>query len=68
MVKPLYGLRDSGAYWHKTFSRHLRSDFTMTPTTEDLSMNVRKLKWKLSEVIGSYVGDNIATGTETFDK
>lgn len=38
LLKHLYDLSDSGDYWHVTFSKHLRDDLMMTPTTGDLSL------------------------------
>lgn len=35
--KPLYGLTDSGNYWHDTMKQHLKGDLNMNQTTDDLA-------------------------------
>lgn len=55
IVKFLYGLSDSGDYWYETFSKHLRKDFRMEPSTGDMYFYYRKVNGKLSGIIGSYV-------------
>ena len=42
-MKPLYGLADSGDYWGKTFSTHLRDDLGMTTATGDGALFLQKL-------------------------
>ncbi len=38
LLKPLYGLSDSGDYWNATMSRHLREDLLMKPSALDISL------------------------------
>lgn len=33
ILRPLYGLADSGDYWHATFLKHLKSDTNMQSTS-----------------------------------
>ena len=35
LLKPFYGLTDSGDYWHNTFTSHIREDLHMVPTISD---------------------------------
>lgn len=66
LLKPLYGLSDSGDYWHATFSNHLIHDLDMTSTTGDLSLFFKVVEGKLRGMTGAYVEDTIGTGTKDF--
>lgn len=68
LLKPLYGLSDSGDYWHSTFSNHLTRDLNMTLTTGDLSLFFRVVEGKLRGMTGAYVDDIIGTGDAAFEK
>jgi hypothetical protein len=37
LLRPLYGLADSGDYWHSTFLKHTKSDLEMITTFTDAS-------------------------------
>ena len=67
LLKPLYGLTDSGDYWHQTFSRHLKEYLTMRPTAGDLSLYIRRIHDELEGLVGAYVDDSIGTGTTDFE-
>lgn len=41
LKKPLYGLSESGYYWHETLFNHLIGDLCMTPATSDLILFYR---------------------------
>ena len=68
LLKPLYGLADSGDYWHITFSSHLRRDLQMIPTLNDLSLFFKTVKGELAGMIGAYVDDTIGAGTAQFSR
>lgn len=68
LLKPIYGLSDSGDYWHATFSNHLIRDLGMTSTTGDLSLFFKVVEGQLREMTGAYVDDTIGTGTTKFEK
>lgn len=68
LLKPLYGLADSGDYLHKTFSKHLRQDLMMTPTSGDLSLFFKVVKGKLCGLTGAYVDDTIGAGDAQFEQ
>lgn len=66
LLKPLYGLSESGDYWHETFFKHLHEDFGMTPTAGDLSFFFKIVRGKLQGMIGTHVDDTISAGTGFF--
>lgn len=66
LLKPLYGLADSGDYWHVTFADHLRQQLGMTPATGDHSLFFKTFKRKLIGLIGAYVDDTIGAGNRQF--
>lgn len=68
LLKPLYGLSESGDYWHETFFRHLQDDMHMTPTTGDLSFFFKAVHGKLKGVVGTYVDDTLCAGDPVFEK
>ena len=67
LLKPLYGLSDSGDYWHVTFTRHLTEELGMTHTTGDLSLFFKVIHDELSGITGAYVDDTIGAGTPAFE-
>ena len=67
LLRPLYGLSDSGDYWNTTFSKHIKEDLKMTPTIEDYSFFFKKTRGKLVGVPGTYVDDIVSSGTEAFE-
>lgn len=67
LLKPLYGLCDSGDYWYSTFSSHLRNDLGMTPTISDAALFFKCIDAQLRGIIGTYVDDTISAGSTEFD-
>ncbi len=68
LLKPLYGLPDSGDYWHSTFAKHLRDDLLMSCTAGDLSLFFKVVHGKLAGITGAYVDDTLGAGDEDFQK
>lgn len=68
LLKSLYGLSDSGDYWYKIFSKHLREDLERNPTTGDISYFSRRENWGVMGLVASNVDDTISTGTEAFEE
>lgn len=68
LLRPLYGLSDSGDYWHTTFSDHIKNDLDMKETVADYSFFFKKARGKLLGLMGTYVDDTITSGSETFEK
>ena len=68
LLKPLYGLSDSGDYWHETFKLHLRKDLLMKQTDGDLALWFKGVGKALQGLIGVYVDDQLGCGTKEFVK
>ena len=68
LLKPLYGLADSGDYWHVTFANHIKNDLEMIPSTGDLSLFFQTIRGKLAGLTGAYVDDSIGTGDARFEE
>jgi hypothetical protein len=66
IMKPLYGLADSGDYWAQTFARHHLTDLRMTQATGDFSPFFKRAKGALIGMSGCYVDDVIRAGTQEF--
>jgi len=47
LLKPLYGLSESGDYWGRTFRFHLEQELGMQATTGDAALFFRKIGEKL---------------------
>lgn len=67
LLRPLYGLSDSGDYWNTTFSEHIKKSLGMTTTLEDYSFFFKKARGQLTGLLGSYVDDVISAGTREFE-
>lgn len=66
LLKPLYGLCDSGDLWHKTLDEHHRKDLEMKPLRSDPALYKLMRDGLLSGLSGGYVDDLIRTGTPIF--
>jgi len=63
IVRPLYGLPDSGEYWCETLSHHYRKHLRFYQATSDFALFFRHAADKLVSICGTYVDDNICAGT-----
>lgn len=68
LLKPLYGLPDSGDYWHTTFAQHIEKDLGMTRMVGDLSTFFKYIRGRLAGIAGTYVDDCLMTGNDEFRK
>lgn len=68
LLRPLYGLSDSGDYWGATFSKHLKEDLGMETTTLDPAFFFKKVKEKLKGMTATYVDDTLQAGDESFQR
>lgn len=66
LMKPLYGLCDSGDRWHHTLRHHHLSDMQMEPLTTDPSLYFRRIGDRLVGLSGVYVDDLLRCGTPEF--
>jgi len=63
VIRPLYGLSESGDYWHETLTRHHINDLKMTQATGDFSLFFRRLSGRLVALSGTYVDDMLQCAT-----
>lgn len=68
LLKPLYGLSDSGDYWNVTFKDHIQSDLGMESTVSDKSLFFKLVQKKLQGLMGTYVDDSLLAGDDEFLK
>lgn len=66
LLRPLYGLTESGEYWNYTFSEHMRKDLDMTQAVGDLSLFFKHVNGKLAGLAGTYVDDSMLSGNAKF--
>eukprot|EP00171_Calliarthron_tuberculosum_P022791 IDg22791t1 len=66
LLRPLYGLADSGDYWNVTFSNHLLSDLEMKRAASDLSLFFKTAGYQLRGLTGTYVDDTLSAGDPQF--
>lgn len=68
LLKPLYGLSDSGDYWNNALAKHLTQDVKMIPSTGGLSLYSRRGVDGIIRVVASYIDDTIYCGTKEFEE
>ena len=68
LLKPLYGLADSGEYWGKTLSEHLLKDIGMKSTLRDEAVFYKMMKNSLAGLCATYVDDILQAGNEEFSQ
>ena len=66
LLKPLYGLCESGDLWHATLDRHHRKDLGMKPLDSDPALYHLMIDGILAGLSGSYVDDILRCGTKAF--
>jgi hypothetical protein len=59
LLRPLYGLADSGDYWGRTLSNHMRKDLGMESTTGDPALFFKSIEEKLSGLCATYADDTL---------
>ena len=64
IIRPLYGLTDSGDYWCETFARFHLYDLRMQQTTGDFAIFFRRCANRLVALSGSYVDDILQAGSK----
>ena len=66
LLKPLYGLCDSGDLWHDTLDKHHREDLEMKPMRSDLALYIWMVNGLLKGLSDGYVDDLIRAGDGDF--
>ena len=66
LLKPLYGLCESGGLWHKTLDRHHREDLNMSAFRSDPALYKLVKYAVLHGMSGNYVDDFIRAGDRHF--
>jgi hypothetical protein len=66
VIKPLYGLSDSGDYWSETLVKHHLRALHMSQATADFSLFFRTLAGDLTGLSGTHVDDLLQAGTPKF--
>ena len=60
LLRPLYGLADSGDYWHATFAAHLKKNLRIQTVASDMSLLFRRARglsdWTTSFLCRRQVG------------
>ena len=68
LIKPLYGLCESGDLWHQTMDQHHREDLEMKPFRSDPALYMLMSEGRLRGLAGGYVDDLIRAGDDHFKK
>lgn len=68
LLKPLYGLCDSGDLWFKTLDDHHRNDLDMSPMRSDPALYAKMVEGMLKGLSGTYVDDMMRAGDQKFRK
>ena len=68
LLRPLYGLADSGDYWGRTLRYHLESTIRMQSTTTDGALFFQLLGNKLSGLCATYVDDCLHARDPVYQK
>lgn len=66
VVKPLYGIPESGLHWYLTYLNHHLRTLGMKRSRVDLCVLYRRTGSKLEGVIVRQVDDSLGIGTTTF--
>eukprot|EP00171_Calliarthron_tuberculosum_P003375 IDg3375t1 len=64
IIRPLYGLPESGEYWYETLTHHHRERLRFKQSTSDFALFFRSVADKLVAISGAYVDDIIQAGTK----
>jgi hypothetical protein len=65
LLKPLYGMPDSGDYWGKTFSSHLKYNLGLTTTCGDPA-SFKSISSQLSGLCATYVDASLHSGNREY--
>ena len=66
LLKPLYGLCESGDLWHEKLAKHHREDLGMSSLRSDPALYTLITNGVLKGLSGGYVNDLIRAGNQDF--
>lgn len=66
LLKPLYGLCESGDFWHDTLDKQHRDDLGMRPFRSDPALYILMINGLLTGLSGGYVEDFLRAGNSEF--
>lgn len=67
ILRSLYGLADSGDYWHATFLKHTKKDLGVSSTAWDLSLFFKQIHGSLHGFSATHVDDTLSAGNTKFE-
>lgn len=67
LLKPLYGLCESGDHWHRTLDVHHKTDLVTTPLRSDPALYILLKEVLLKGLSGGYVEDFLRAGNKDFE-
>ena len=67
ILKPLYGLAESGDYWVRTYRHHLEKELGMKSTISDTALFYKTLGENLIGICATYVEDTLHAGTKEYE-
>jgi Reverse transcriptase (RNA-dependent DNA polymerase) len=68
LLRPLYGLADSGDYWGSTLLNHLKEELGMMQTAGDPAMFFKMLDSKLQGMCSTHVDDALHAGNKVYEE
>lgn len=68
LLKPPYGICDSGDYWGTTFASFIRNELGMVPLDGDPSLYMLRGDISATGLLGAYVDDNLFAGGPSFEE
>ena len=66
LLKPLYGLADSGDYWGRTLKNNLEKEVGMKACVTDAAFFFKRIREELARLYATYVDDCLQAGTDEF--
>lgn len=68
LLKPLYGLSESGDYWGRTFRNHMTKELGMKNCITDTALFYKSSEAGLAGLCTTYVDDALYAGNKTFEE
>lgn len=68
LLRPLYGLSESGDLWYETIAKHCKDDLKLQTMRSDTALRYLKNGKTLHGFCGAYVDDLLSAGDDVFRK